>query len=123
MTKATGLKMMLAASGWVLVVTSASAQTTREGPIAAGSYECWAFNSPRMNLNFTVTGPGRYTGADGAPGVFSYDQGNGLISITSGSLAGAMPDGFTVVYEVRAGKPTVSFVSGRGAEASFCEKV
>jgi hypothetical protein len=106
-----------------LATGSGGAQTTRGGPLAPGSYECWAFSSPRMGLNFTITGPGAYRGAEGGTGAFSYDAATGAITFTSGPLAGAMPTGFRVIYEVRRGKPTVSFVGTSGAEASFCEKV
>lgn len=90
--------------------------------VAIGSYECWAFNSARMDLNFEVTAPGRYTAAaDGSEGSFSFDAGSGQIRFT-GYLGEAMPDGFTAVYHEPNGRPTVSFRGRSGSEASFCEK-
>jgi hypothetical protein len=32
-----------------------------------------------------------------------------------------MPDGFVAVYHEPRGTPTLSFRSGRGSEAAFCE--
>ncbi len=90
--------------------------------VATGSYECWAFNSARMDLNFEITAPGRYTAAaDGSEGSFSFDAGSGQIRFT-GYLGEAMPDGFTAVYHEPHGRPTVSFRGRSGSEASFCEK-
>lgn len=90
--------------------------------VATGSYECWAFNSARMDLNFEVTGPGRYTAAaDGSEGSFSFDQASGQIRF-AGYLGEAMPDGFTSIYYEPNGRPTVSFRGRSGSEASFCEK-
>ena len=90
--------------------------------VAIGSYECWAFNSARMDLNFEVTAPGRYTAAaDGSEGSFSFDAGSGQIRFT-GYLGEAMPDGFTAVYHEPNGRPTVSFRGRSGSEASFCER-
>lgn len=90
--------------------------------VAIGSYECWAFNSARMDLNFEVTAPGRYTAAaDGSEGSFSFDAANGQIRFT-GYLGEAMPDGFTSIYYEPNGRPTVSFRGRSGSEASFCEK-
>lgn len=39
-----------------------------------------------------------------------------------GRLAEAMPAGFTAVDHEKNGRPTVSFRSARGSEASFCER-
>lgn len=90
--------------------------------VAIGSYECWAFNSARMDLNFEVTAPGRYTAAaDGSEGSFSFDAASGQIRFT-GYLGEAMPDGFTSIYYEPHGRPTVSFRGRSGSEASFCEK-
>jgi hypothetical protein len=92
--------------------------------IELGVYECWAFNTPQMDLNFTVTGPDTYTGIGGEPGTFGYDPSSAQMTFQSGPLAGVMPNGFIARYEVREFTgPTVSFVSDRGAEAAFCEKV
>lgn len=89
--------------------------------VALGTYECWAFNSPRMNLNFEVTGPGRYKATDGSAGTFTFEPGSKAIRFT-GYLAEAMPTGFTSIYYEPNGHPTVSFRGRGGAEASFCEK-
>lgn len=88
--------------------------------VASGRYECWAFNTARMDLNFTVTGPGRYEAADGSTGTFAFDSASGIVAF-EGYLGDVMPEGFTTVYHEPGGKPTVSFRSARGAEASFCE--
>jgi hypothetical protein len=89
--------------------------------VAAGSYECWAFNTSRMNLNFQVTGPGAYRASDGSSGRFTFDAASKRIQFT-GYLAEAMPDGFTAIYHEPKGMPTVSFRGRGGAEASFCER-
>ena len=43
--------------------------------------------------------------------------------IFSEGVLEVLPDGFTTLYQERNGRPTVSFQSGRGAEAAFCERV
>ncbi len=111
----------------LLAIAPSSAQATKPAPAAAsvalGSYECWAYSRPRMGLNFKVTGPGRYTNADGKAGVFTYNASTKAIVFTTGPLSNIMPDGFKAIYEVRQGKPTVSYIGTSGSEASFCEKV
>ena len=90
--------------------------------VAQGSYECWGNGSPRLLLNFKVTGKDRYTDAEGKEkGSFTYNAANGSITFKGGHLDGVMPKGFTSVYHEKNKRPTVSFRSGRGAEASFCE--
>jgi hypothetical protein len=102
------------------VIAAASTGTAAAG-MAEGPYECWFFSQPQPILNFAVTGPATYPGeADGTTG--EYELSGKDISWKSGPMVGAMPDGFTTIYEVRNGNPTVSFVSGRGSEAAFCEK-
>jgi outer membrane biosynthesis protein TonB len=93
------------------------------GGVALGSYECWAFNSPRMLLNFTILSASRYKDSEGATGSYTYDPGTKRIAFTSGLLNGAMPDGFYSIYHEPNGHPTVSFRSRRDSEASFCERV
>ncbi|WP_157894686.1 hypothetical protein [Aquibium oceanicum] len=90
--------------------------------MATGTYECWYFNQAQLTLNFTVDGPGTYTGYDGASGTYSVDA-LGAVTFLSGPLQGVMPDGFVASYEVRQGIPTLSYISGRGAEAAFCQRV
>lgn len=90
--------------------------------VAAGNYECWAFSSARADLNFTVTGAGRYRASDGSNGTFAYDPTSKKIAFT-GYLKEVMPDGFTTIYYEPKGHPTVSFRGRSGSEASFCEKV
>lgn len=92
------------------------------GGVALGAYECWAWGSPRLLLNFKVTGAGHYTASDGSPGTFTFDPGSKAIRFT-GYLADAMPSGFTSIYHEPHGKPTVSFRGRSGSEASFCENV
>jgi hypothetical protein len=90
--------------------------------VAKGSYECWGNGQARMLLNFTVTGKDSYKASDGSSGKFGYDAGSKQIKFT-GYLKGSLPDGFTTIYYEPKGRPTVSFRSARGAEASFCELV
>jgi hypothetical protein len=91
--------------------------------VAPGNYECWGNGSPRLLLNFKITGKDRYTNPDGkSRGSFAYNAATSAISFKGGHLDGVMPDGFTSIYHEPHGKPTVSFRSGRGAEASFCER-
>jgi hypothetical protein len=92
------------------------------GAVALGSYECWAFSSPRMLLNFTILSASRYKDSEDATGSYTYDTGTGRITFTSGLLNGAMPDGFYSIYHESKGHPTVSFRSRRDSEASFCER-
>lgn len=89
--------------------------------VALGKYECWAFNSARMLLNFTVTAPGKYTASDGSKSNFSHDPTSGKVEF-KGYLAESLPKGTTTKYHEPKGRPTVSFRSARGAEVSFCEK-
>jgi hypothetical protein len=91
--------------------------------VAGGAYECWANGAARMLMNFKVTGDGRYSNEDGnEKGAFAYTADSGLITFKGGHLDGAMPDGFKAVYHENHGRPTVSFRSGRGSEAAFCER-
>lgn len=89
-------------------------------PVALGQYECWNFNSARMDLNFEVTAPGRYTASDGSRSSFAHDAASGEIRF-EGYLGEAMPAGFKAVYYVSNGVPKVSFRGRSGDEASFCE--
>ncbi|MDC7681655.1 hypothetical protein PQU92_00055 [Asticcacaulis sp. BYS171W] len=106
----------------------AAAQTPKPkpAPVAAatmpkGDYECWAYSSPRMLLNFTVTAPGKYRASDGSMGTFSVDPKTKAVTLT-GYLKNVMPDGFKTVYRDTNNKPTLSFIGTSGSEASFCEK-
>jgi hypothetical protein len=89
--------------------------------VVPGNYECWAFSTARMNLNFTVTAPGKYRASDGSTSTFTFEPATGLVTF-AGYLKDAMPSGFTAIYHEPRGTPTVSFRSPRGSEASFCEK-
>lgn len=92
--------------------------------VAAGAYECWGNGAPRMLLNFNILDDSRYGNEDGNErGAFGYDSAGGRITFKGGHLDGAMPNGFTAIYHEPKGRPTVSFRSARGAEASFCERV
>lgn len=73
-----------------------------------------------MLLNFTVTSPGHYKAADGTTGTFSYNPTTTAIAFT-GYEGNVMPPGFTSIYHVPQGRPTVSFRGTGGAEASFCQ--
>lgn len=90
--------------------------------VAEGDYECWANGSANLLLNFTVTGNGRYRASDNSTGRFDYDASTGAISFT-GYLRDVMLDGWTTNYHEQGGVPTVSFVSDRGSEAAFCQRV
>ncbi len=91
--------------------------------VAAGNYECWGNGAARMMLNFKVTGKSSYSDPEGKQrGSFVYDPLSGAIAFKGGHLEGVMPKGFTAVYHESKKVPTVSFRSGRGAEASFCER-
>jgi hypothetical protein len=113
----------IAAALFLAPLLASSLAHAAPAQVAAGSYECWGNGSPRMLLNFTVKGPGQYVGSDDKPGRYAYDAATGAIRFQGGALDGVMPAGFTSVYHEDKGRPTVSFRSGRGAEASFCEKV
>ena len=90
--------------------------------VATGAYECWSNGQARGLMNFTVRGSGQYVGTDDVPGAFTIDAATTRITFSSGSLAGAMPEGFYAVYHLVQGRPTISFMSNRGAEAVFCQK-
>ena len=108
---------MIALAGAAGGAGAAYAQGMAEGP-----YECWFFSEPRPGLNFSVTGPSSYVGIEsGEAG--EYALAGEALTWVSGSMSGVMPDGFTTVYQVRQGNPTVSFVGKSGSEAAFCEKV
>ena len=97
-------------------------QAQAPAAVAQGNYECWGNGSPRLLLNFKVTGKDRYTDPEGKEkGSFAYNAANGGITFKGGHLDGVMPTGFTSVYHEKNKRPTVSFRSARGAEASFCE--
>lgn len=111
------MRLFLVCAGLIVQTTWAVA-----ADMAAGSYECWHFSQPRLLLNFTVTGPETYEGYDGTTGTYSLGADN-VVTFLSGPLQDIMPDGFSARYEVRNGKPTLSYISGRGSEAAFCERV
>lgn len=90
--------------------------------MAEGAYECWANGAARPLLNFTVRGGGRYVGTDGAVGAYRLDPSTARLTFAGGALDGVMPDGFSALYAVRQGRPTVSFRGRGGGEAAFCEK-
>ena len=87
-----------------------------------GSYECWANGEARLLMNFSIKDATRYTDSENKPGTYSYDANSGRITFKGGALDGVMPTGFVSIYHEPKGKPTVSYRSGRGAEAAFCEK-
>lgn len=114
--------MLIRQAAIAVLALGCSAAWAQDSGLAPGAYECWMFSSARLDLNFKVTGAGQYQGADNSKGKFTFDPRSHEVTFLSGSLQGAMPKGFRAIYEVRKGKPTVSFVSPRGSEASFCEK-
>lgn len=89
--------------------------------VATGAYECWANGEARGLMNFTVTGAGAYVGTDNKPGRFTVDAAS-HIAFAGGAMDGAMPDGYIALYHVVQGRPTVSIMSPRGAEAVFCQR-
>jgi len=110
------------AAALVMASLGCAAHAQSPAAVAQGSYECWGNGSPRMLLNFKVTGKDRYTDPEGKQkGAFAYNPANGAITFKGGHLDGVMPTGFTSVYHEAKKLPTVSFRSARGAEASFCE--
>jgi hypothetical protein len=94
---------------------------TPAGAIPDGSYECWANGQARMLMNFQVTGGNSYTG-QGRAGSYAMD-GTGRVTFRGGNLDGVMPPGFYARYHTPGGRSTVSFMSPRGAESGFCQKV
>jgi len=88
--------------------------------VPLGSYLCWANGSARMLLNFTVTSAGHYHAADGTSGTFTFNPATTAIVFT-GYEGNVMPAGFTSIYHVPQGRPTVSFRGTGGAEAAFCQ--
>jgi len=116
----------------IIFAIACSAQPKPDGAIPAaqpagaasavplGSYQCWANGSARMLLNFTVTSAGHYHAADGTDGTFTYNPSTTAIVFT-GYEGKVMPPGFTSIYHVPQGRPTVSFRGTGGAEVSFCQ--
>ena len=103
-------------------VSTAAAAQGAGGAVAQGVYECWSSGQANFMLNFTITGPHQYSGANGRGGSFAFDASSKRITFKDGSLAGAMPAGFYSIYYVPQGRPTVSFRSPSGNEAAFCQK-
>lgn len=91
-----------------------------QASMAEGTYECWYFTQAQPGLNVTVTGPSSYVAtADGSQGEYALNGRN--LTWISGLMKGAMPDGFTSIYKVRDGTPTIAFMGSGGSEAAFCE--
>ncbi len=63
---------------------------SREG-VAPGSYECWANGRPRLMLNFTIQGNGRYLDPEGKNGAFHFNPATTRISFRNG-------EGYEVSY-------------------------
>jgi hypothetical protein len=114
--------MHLRAAAFITTAMILAAPSPAQAAMANGSYECWHFSEARLTFNFTVLGPDSYEGYDGTAGTYVHDTASGEVTFTSGPLAGAMPDGFKAIYELRNNVPTLSYISGKsGAEALFCE--
>jgi hypothetical protein len=92
------------------------------GGVAEGAYECWANGEARPLMNFSIRGASQYVGSDGKSGAYRLDPATTRLTFTGGALDGIMPAGFSAVYHVPQGRPTVSFRGRSGAEAAFCEK-
>lgn len=119
------MKIIVLSSSAVLSAVLFFLPVKPDGPaksVALGSYECWANGSARMLLNFTITGPGRYTASDGSKGTFTFDPGSKAINFT-GYERDVLPSGVHTIYHEPQGKPAVSFRNGSNSEISFCEKV
>jgi len=106
-------------AGLALLAVPALAQNPAK--VTLGSYECWAHGSPRLLLNFKIRSASAYSDSSDKPGTFTYDAKTTRIVFKGGLLDGAMPNGFYTIYYEPQGKPTVSFRSASGNEASFCE--
>lgn len=119
-----GLPVLLCLAAWAspALAQAPKAAAAKPAAVAQGAYECWAFNQPRMGLNFRVTGAGKYRASDGSSGTFKYDAATSRVAFT-GYMSDVLPKGFYFEYHERQGKPTVSAMSPRGSEASFCERV
>lgn len=115
------MRIFMAATLAVAAMIAGAMPSAGNGGMAEGEYACWYFSEARLTLNFTVLGPDSYKGYDGTPGAYRLDPATGEVVFVSGTLEGVMPDGFKAVYEVREGVPTLSYISGRGAEAAFCQ--
>jgi hypothetical protein len=114
--------MRLRAAAFIAAAAICAAPLPAQAAMANGSYKCWHFSEARLTFNFTVFGPDSYEGYDGTAGTYVHDTASGEVTFTSGPLAGAMPDGFKAIYELRENVPTLSYISGTsGAEALFCE--
>lgn len=108
----------------VLLALACHALPTLAAPpkVQPGAYACWAHGAARMLMNFKVIGDGRYSNEDGdEKGSFAYDAASGQVTFKGGHLDGAMPDGFTAVYEARESRHVLSFRGRSGGEAAFCE--
>jgi hypothetical protein len=92
------------------------------GAIPQGDYQCWSSGRANLTLNFSVAGPGRYTGYNSSAGSFSVDAASQRITFKGGSLDGVMPAGFYSIYHAPQGRPTVSFRNSGGAEVAYCQK-
>jgi hypothetical protein len=101
--------------------TPAASSSAADGGVTAGAYDCWANGEARPLMNFTVRAGGRYVGADGKAGTYRLDAATQRITFSGGALDGVMPSGFSAIYHLAQGRPTVSFRGRGGGEAAFCE--
>jgi hypothetical protein len=84
----------------------------RAQAVANGSYECWYGTSPRMGMNFSIEGSGRYKDSDGKAG--SYDVAGDMVAFRGGVLDGQRG-------RFKAGNPpTVMILGPSGAEVETC---
>ena len=93
-----------------------------DGTMSLGSYECWAFGQPRLLMNFTVLGGGKYVDSEKKTGTYRVDPANQHVTFHGGVLDGVLPAGFYAVYHLSQGRPAVSFRNAQGNEAQYCEK-
>lgn len=103
--------------------TGSNAQGAASGGMTLGKYECWGNGQARLLLNFSVRSATEYIGSDGKPGTYSYDASTNRVTFKTGALNGVMPAGFYGFFYAPQGRPTLSFRSPRGSEASFCQLV
>ena len=124
MRKLVKLAIFFSASGLAPALIPSFALAQKPTAVMAGSYECWAYQTPRMLMNFKITGTSTYSNPDGSKkGNFTFSPANGAIAFKGGHLDGIMPDGFTSVYHEPNKMPTVSFRGRSGFEAQFCQRV
>ena len=100
------------------IIAAAIALVTIAAPAFAqlppAHYNCYYFGRPLPLMNFTITGPGQYTDAKGAPGTYSAN-GSGQFVFSGGNF-----DGQTAVFRL-GNPPTIAFMGTGGRETESCQ--